>query len=368
VKPAPGALTTEQCHRIFRHTLDAFSKQTSARASGVARLLTVTTTTNGNLSFTWNANVKIPDVMPHANVIEKCIQHELGVVEQLETPEAWTCIVVEHLETTNTDGLVDMQCLAAPLLQTVIFNGMPKQVMEGPTWMWARDRSLPAAASIQLAVLDPQSKIHKRFLAYARSNGKVEVSYGGVMGKARLFHVKELFSQCTRCWLHSHINRATECKTRKNVCACCTMAHLTKDHNKACGKCASLMKAHCNCADWCVNCKGAHASNNIMCPNRLWYRTRPNANANLPRHQSDPASRIWAIYCPINQIDVRSTQLLQSDVRSAAVGEIDVRSVHTSEIDVRSALTSEIDVRSARTSVILMSGQCKVAKLMSGRL
>jgi hypothetical protein len=91
-------------------------------------------------------------------------------------------------------------------------------------------------------------------------------------------------------------------------------------------------------------------------------------SANPGQACSPEELNVWAIYCPKNRIDVRFTQLLQFDVRSAAGGEIDVRSVHISEIDVRSVRASDFDVRSERVSVILTSGQCKVAKLMSGRL
>jgi hypothetical protein len=106
-------------------------------------------------------------------------------------------------------------------------------------------------------------------------------------------------------------------------------------------------------------------------PNR--HRTSDEPDRALAAHSdltltTTLCAQVWAIYCPINRIDVRFTQLLQFDVRSAAGGEIDVRSVHISENDIRSVRASDFDVRSERASVILTSGQCIVAKLTSGRL
>jgi hypothetical protein len=292
VKPAASALTQGRCIKLFHATVNELGLRTNARASGAARLQSVQSTTNGNLSFVWNANVKVTDVMPHAHVIEKCATREFGVVGRLESPEAWTRIVVEHLDTSDEDGLIDVRRIADPMLQSVIFDGMPKQVMEGPTWMCARDRPVPRTASAQFAVLDPQGKIRERFLSFGRSDGKIDVSYCGVMRKARLFHIKELFSQCTQCWLHGHANGATECKARKNRCARCGLEHITKDHDKTCGKCSVTLKGGCDCPNRCVNCKGAHASNDHTCPARLRYRERPKANAERASFRGgDPARR-----------------------------------------------------------------------------
>jgi hypothetical protein len=292
VKPAATALTQGRCIKLFHDTVNALGLRTNTRASGAARLQLVQSTTNGNLSFIWNASVKVADVMPHADVIEKCAQREFGVVGRLEFPEAWTRIVVEHLDTLNKEGLIDVRRIADPVLQSVIFDGMPKQVMEGPTWMCARDRPVARTASAQFVVVDPQGKICERFLSFARNDGKINVSYCRVMRKARLFHVKEVFSQCTQCWLHGHVNRATECKARKNKCARCGLEHLTKDHDKSCGKYLVLMKAGCDCPNRCANCRGAHASNNHTCLARLRYRERPKANAECPSLRGgDPARR-----------------------------------------------------------------------------
>jgi hypothetical protein len=79
--------------------------------------------------------------------------------------------VVQSLETSDEDGLIDVRRVAGPVLQSVIFDGMPQKVMEGPTWMCARDHPVPRTASAQFAVLDPQGRIRERFLEYARSDG-----------------------------------------------------------------------------------------------------------------------------------------------------------------------------------------------------
>jgi hypothetical protein len=334
VKPEAGAVSTASCQRLYRATVEALSLNTSARASGAARLETINGTTNGNLSLAWRANVKIQDIMPHAQVIEKCARLEFGAQGRLESPEAWTRFVVESLETSDEDGLIDVRRIAGPVLQSVVFDGMPQKVMEGPTWMCARDRPVPRTASAQFAVLDPQGRIRERFLEYARADGKIDVSYGGVMRKARLFHVKELFSQCTRCWMMGHVNGAAACKAKKNLCQRCALPHALKDHDKLCAKCATLMKTRCDCPDKCVNCRGAHASNDTACSKRLLYRAKPKANAG-PRDPNwgDPVGR----RAPSPEMDLEKLAemaglngLHRQEERTSAVPSIHVEGVSAS--------------------------------------
>jgi hypothetical protein len=271
-KPKPDSITAGRCHNVWNRIHDELSVNPVAKASGAALIKGLTMSRGGNIIAEWPAHVKASAVIAMRETIQRAVADEFGLFCQLESDEAWTRFVVENAPARDEAGdLPSTVQLVAPIFESGLFDGLPKQVMEGPRWLVKRDSAIPPAASFQVAVLDPEGTVRTRFARFA-FNGKVDVFYAGRKCKMRLFVQKEIFSQCTMCWRHGHSKGDSACKARKELCTRCGDAHRTQVHDQACVKCHGLNRKECECAPRCVNCQGAHKSDDATCPGRLKFR------------------------------------------------------------------------------------------------
>jgi hypothetical protein len=271
-KPKPDSITAARCHKVWRRIHDELSENPVAKSSGAALVKGLTMSRGGNIIAEWPAHVKASAVIAMCEPIQRAVADEFGLFCQLESDEAWTRFVVENAPARDASGdLPGTDQLVDPIFESGLFDGLPKQVMEGPRWLVKRDSAIPPAASFQVAVLDPEGVVRTRFARFA-FNGKVDVFYAGRKCKMRLFIQKEIFSQCTMCWRHGHSKGDSACKARKELCTRCGDAHRTQVHDQACVKCHGLNRKECECAPRCVNCQGAHKSDDVTCPGRLKFR------------------------------------------------------------------------------------------------
>jgi hypothetical protein len=192
-------------------------------------------------------------------------------------------MVVREREVLEADGTIRAgEQLVNPIMDSAIFDGVPKQVMEGPHWMVPCESTIPEFASFQVAVLDPEGEVCACFAWYAH-NGKIDVHYAGRKCKMRLFVQKDLFSQCTMCWKHGHHKGESACKAHKLLCTCCSDTHGAKDHDKSCAKCHGLNRVACH-----IGKTGRLVSS------WLQARTDPKQNQTELQTARQPLDRIFA--------------------------------------------------------------------------